>query len=230
MSKKYKIILICLVVAVVLIVGITVPLVLLKQKDTQLLTPNPVEVAQSENLIVFKTSKVENAVEYMFEVSIPGRENATSISSETNELVLDFTKTSSLKTEFNVAGIYSVQCYAIAENEKDNSYKSAPTNFTRTVTLESPTIYKTKDIFKWETVKNATAYEIVISSTTGTELLKVEATTDVSIAQEEISISNIKNALELDVGSYTISVRAINETNSYYKTSMYSSALEFSIN
>ena len=229
MSKKCKIILICLVVAAVLIVGITVPLVLLNKKDGQLTTPNAVEVYQSEELIVFKTNKVENAVKYVFEISIPGNELPTKINCETNELVLDFSTNSALKNEFMVAGVYSVSCYAEAENKVDNSYKSAPTNFNRQITLASPTIYKSRDVFKWETILNATTYELFISSTGTVKTLVVPSLGDTSLGVEEISITSLKQELGLSAGTYLISIRALNSDNENYKTSKYSSAVEFTV-
>ena len=223
MSKKSKIILICLAVLVVVIAAITVPLVLIKFNGTPKLTPPSVEVFESENLIVFNASKVEGAKEYQFIITMPDGTSPT-YSSPTNAFTLDFLGGSSaLKSKF-VAGKYSVQCYVTAEDAKNNSFKSNPVFFTRTLQLNAPRLDKQGKNFIWETVKNANLYEIIISANNGTVSKFVEG---IEGSIQEISISSLKTEFDLQKNvEYIITVRAFSE-NEYYSTSFYSNGLEF---
>ena len=146
MSKKSKIILICLAVVIIVAAAVAIPLVLIKfNGNTKLATPT-VEVFESENLIVFEASQIENANEYKFIISIPnddGSSTTVEYSSKVNSLTLDFLGNSSgLKSSFDYAGLYSVQCYVTAEDPNNNSYKSSPIVFERTLQLAAPRLEK----------------------------------------------------------------------------------------
>ena len=231
MSKKSKIILICLAVVIIVAAAVAIPLVLIKfNGNTKLATPT-VEVFESENLIVFEASQIENANEYKFIISIPnddGSSTTVEYSSKVNSLTLDFLgNSSSLKSSFDYAGLYSVQCYVTAEDPNNNSYKSSPIVFERTLQLAAPRLEKQGKNFIWETVNHADSYQIIVSSNYETQIKTVNGVDDVV---QSISLSKLKSefALENDV-LYSITIVALSE-NENYLTSLYSNQLQFYIN
>lgn len=222
MSKKNKIIIICLAVLIVVVLAITIPLVLIKfNGNTKLATPK-VEVSESENLIVFEADKVEGAKEYYFIITMPDGKTQTH-HTQKNVYILDFLGgASGFKKEF-VAGIYSVQCYVTAEDAKNNSYKSSPIMFTRTLQLNSTRVDKKgKDII-WDKVEYADTYELTISSNYGTHIKKVDGSLSISISELTTEFE-----LQNDV-LYYVSVRAFSDSE-YYSESLHSNQKEFYIN
>ena len=224
MSKKNKIIIVCLAVLIVVVLAITIPLVLIKfNGNTKLATPK-VKVIESENLIVFEADKVEGAKGYEFLITFPNKITSERFPTESNILIFDFINGfAGFKEMFAVAGIYSVQCYVTAEDAKNNSYKSSPIMFTRTLQLNSTRVDKKgKDII-WDKVEYADTYELTISSNYGTHIKKVDGS-------QSISISELTTEFELqnDV-LYYVSVRAFSDSE-YYSESLYSNQKEFYIN
>ena len=223
MSKKSKIILICLAALIVVAVGVTLPLVLIRFNENKQLASPTVEVFESENLIVFQASKINNAKEYKFIITTPDG-STLPFSSESNIFSLDFeNESSSWKERFNVAGIYSVQCYAVAEDANNNSFKSAPLNFTRILQLKTPRLEKQGKNFIWDTILNADIYEIIISSNNGSTS-KIFTPIDGYI--QSVSLTTLIKEFNLISGQYTITVKAASN-NDYYLASVYSNQQTF---
>lgn len=228
MSKKNKIILIILSILILIIAsGVIIFSVLKFNSNKQLKTPSQPQVFQSTDLIVIETSQVDGATKYMFEITTPNSDKY-SFENSTNILTLDFAgETSSLKSNFDYAGIYTVQCYAVAENANNNSYKTNPTNFERTLSLLAPEISRKNGAFVWEKIKNADYYEIQISSNEAT-YTKVLQATETLEGIESITLANLIQEFELQPNQYSISIRACSE-NKYYITSYYSNTILFII-
>lgn len=223
MSKKSKIILICLTVAIVVIAAIVIPIAVLKfDKPTQLKTPSQPQVVESENLIVVQTSKIEGAIKYIFEISIPSSPAKTlTFENETNVLMLDFNgASSSLKSSFDYAGVYSVNCYAIAQEAQNNSLKSSPTNFVRKLTLNQTELSRKNGSFIWQSVNHADYYELVITSNDRT-ISKVVNATNSPDGMQSITLASLKEEFNLQPNQYSITIRACSN-NEYYISSLYS--------
>lgn len=223
MSKKSKIILICLAVAIVIVAAVVIPIAVLKFGSTpQLKTPSQPEVFVNENLIVIETSKIDGAKKYIFEITVPSNpEKTLSFEHESNVLTLDFIgQSSALKSSFDFAGIYSVRCYAIAENEQNNSLKSNPKNFVRQLTLQSTELVRKNGSFIWESVNHADYYELVITSnnSTNTKIVVAENSAD---GIQSITLASLKEEFNLEANQYSINIRACSN-NSYYNSSLYS--------
>ena len=229
MSKKSKIIIICLAVAIVVAASVLIPVLLLKVNNyTKLQTPNKIEVVESENLIVLKTNKIENAVSYVFEITIPSVGKRI-ITNETNELVLDFSGTTSfLRNDFNHAGIYYAQVYAASKNAKDNSYKSNIVSFERYLQIKTPQIFKENYLIKWSPINFATKYEIVINSISSSYTKTIEAKNDLIGENETINFRDLISEFNLGSGKYQILIKALND-DKYYISSAYSNIVEFNI-
>lgn len=232
MSKKAKITIICLAVAIVVIAAVVIPLAVLKfNSPTQLKTPAQPEVIESTDLIVIKTSQIENAKRYVFEITIPndkGQTTTTTLASDSNVLTLDFlNQHASLKPYFDYAGVYSVKCYAVAENESDNSLKSPPKNFTRQLTLNQPELVRKNGSFIWEGVNHADYYEIEITSN-NTSNTKVVVATQTADGLQSITLNSLIEEFNLQANQYSICIRACSD-NPYYTSSYYSNQILFTI-
>lgn len=228
MSKKAKITIICLAVAIVVIAAVVIPLAVLKfNSPTQLKTPAQPEVIESTDLIVIKTSQIENAKRYVFEITIPNGTTQT-LESDSNVLTLDFlNQSSTLKPYFDYAGVYSVKCYAVAENESDNSLKSPPKNFTRQLNLNQPELVRKNGSFIWEGVNHADYYEIEITSN-NTSNTKVVVATQTADGLQSITLNSLIEEFNLQANQYSICLRACSD-NPYYTSSYYSNQILFTI-
>lgn len=228
MSKKNKIILIVLSILILIIAsGVIIFSVLKFNSNKQLKTPSQPQVFQSTDLIVIKTSQIDGSIKYIFEITTPNSDKFN-FENTTNILTLDFAgETSSFKEKFGYAGIYTVQCYAVAENSNNNSYKSNPTNFERKLSLFAPEISRKNGAFVWEKIKNADYYEIQISSNEATYTKVLQATENIE-GIESINLTNLIHEFELQPNQYAISIRACSE-NKYYITSFYSNTILFNI-
>lgn len=223
MSKKSKIILICLAVAIVVIAAIVIPIAVLKfNSPTQLKTPSQPQVVESENLIVIQTSKIDNASKYIFEITIPSSPVKTlTFENETNVLMLDFNgASSSLKSSFDFAGVYSVTCYAIAQDAQNNSLKSNPANFERELTLNQTELSRKNGSFIWQSVNHADYYELVITSNEVSKTKIVNAILSAD-GMQSITLSSLKEEFNLQPNQYSITIRACSN-NQYYISSLYS--------
>lgn len=229
MSKKLKIVLIVLVAVFVVAASVLLPLLLIKKgNEKRLQTPANIEVIESQTLIVFKTSKVENAVKYIFDVLNPNLENIR-FESDSEELALDFNGEQSIYAkDFSLGGVYTVQVYAEANNQIFNSYKSNPTEFSRVVKLQKPTLYSTSSNITWATIKNANAYEILISNNQVSHTKILSITSDATLGQETLSFRDVKNEFELEKGIYFVSVRATNDSE-FYENSNFSESIQIEI-
>ncbi|MBO4412435.1 MAG: hypothetical protein J5779_00245 [Clostridia bacterium] len=227
MSKKTKIIISVFAAIIVAALAVIIPFVFLKKQETKKLeTPNKPIISQNENLISIKTSKVENAVKYIYEITIPTENEKVLVFKDTsNVLLFDFLNdSSSWKDDFNVGGIYSVCVYAVAGNEENNSEKSPVANFERFIKLDTTTLFKTSKQLTWDYVKEADYYEIYVSSNEVNEVYTMPATTET-----KVMINTLKTELNLPLGYYTFCVKACSN-NQYLTNSDFSNVLEFYIN
>lgn len=228
MSKKVKIILF----SIIGLVAVIVPLIFFVfLKGGVLSIPNLPDVVITETNLYVSTNEIQGANSYIFKFTSPDN-NIIEISSPeaSINIILYDTETNEFLGEFEKAGQYSVVCCAVGNGTKSGF--SSSKNFDRYITLERPDISLYNDdgeiMLIWGSINNANRYDIYFTSIEETAEIYEYIPTNNESSIETVSIDELIDELNLNLGNYQIQIVAKN-TNDFYIESSSSLPINFEI-
>lgn len=235
MERKTKTILISTIVGVVVLAIILLFLTFFVfLKKNILPTPAAPSIIATNTKLSIETESVDGAKGYLFKIYNP-TENVLSIFSEQPAIYVEMLNqfTGKPNTAFSQAGIYKVACIAISNESNLDSKQSSITEFERFIELDKPVvnsyIKNNKTTLSWESINNATTYEIHINSIFQSEVFNIESTFHLS-GVETFSLTDLFESLSLETGEYQIIIIAKNTDNSYFSQSLESNSIIFNYN
>lgn len=231
LKRKNKIILLSTVIGVLVLSAIFLPLTFFVfTKKPNLPTPDTPSIMITNSKFSAKVNDIKGAQGYLFRILTPNN-TTVDIFSETPSIYREMTDsiTGETLSEFSQAGEYRISCSAIAKDSSFNSSFSNTKIFERYIKLKKPTVnlYTENDIsrIRWESVNNATVYDIQINSITQLKVFTFNPLQNIEI--QDISLTDIFVDLNLPHGEYQIFVFAKNPDNPYYTQSFESNLIAF---
>ncbi len=217
LSKKTKIIILSVLLAVVCCAFIITLTVFLLPKANKMSAPT-VQVYSLSNQTILHIDENDDAILYEFYIQKKGETNITYISSQTNEI--------SIKSKLSSPGEYYIWARYGGRNSQETSDDSQKYIYHYYEHLDTPNVYVSNDGTKlsWLKVVNAKEYKVYYGITDQnlnyfTVVQPSATTTNVEFYFSEFN--------SISAGNYTLYVQAVADENNYYKSSELSKPIVY---
>ena len=209
LSKKTKITILSILLAVVCCAFVITLIVLLVPKANKMDAPT-IQIYSLSNQTILHVDENEDAVLYEFYIQKKGETNIAYLSSQTNEV--------SIKSKLSTPGEYYIWARYGGKNSKETSNDSEKYTYYYYEYLDTPKVYVSSDslTMTWLKVVNAKEYRVYYG-------IDDQELSYFTVAQPSSTTTNVifdfAEFNNVSAGNYTLYVQAVADENNYYKSS-----------
>ena len=217
LSKKTKITILSILLAVVCCAFIITLTIFLLPKANKMTAPT-IQIYSLSNQTILHIDENDDAILYEFYIQKKGETNITYISSQTNEV--------SIKSKLSSPGEYYIWARYGGKNSQETSKKKKKYTYYYYEYLDTPSVYVSSDETKlsWLKVVNAKEYRVFYGITGQSLDYFTVAQPSTTTTNVEFYFSEFNN---ISAGNYTLYVQAVADESNYYKSSQLSQPIVY---